>query len=99
MIKNSGFSFFPAIVLFCYFLTINSNHADYDLWHRMAIGALFSQNGHLPDHDVFAYTPVKAVWIDHEWGTGVLFYQLGQWFWGSRIDSVQVRMCYRCAVR
>ncbi|MFH2067160.1 MAG: hypothetical protein ABIK15_18315 [Pseudomonadota bacterium] len=72
--------FFLTVVFFCYFLTINSHHADYDLWHRMAIGALFFQNGHLPDHDVFAYTPVKEVWIDHEWGTGLIFYQLGQVF-------------------
>jgi hypothetical protein len=72
--------FFPAIGLFCYFLTISSNHADYDLWHCMAIGALFFQNGHLPDHDIFAYTPVKEVWIDHEWGAGALFYWLGQTF-------------------
>lgn len=72
--------FFFLVFLFCYFLSINSNHADYDLWHRMALGALFFQNGHLPEQDVFAYTPVKAVWIDHEWGAGILFYWLGQTF-------------------
>jgi hypothetical protein len=72
--------FFLAVVLFCYFLTINSNHADYDLWHRMAYGALFFQNGHLAKHDIFAYTPVKDLWMDHEWGTGIFLYWLGRSF-------------------
>ena len=29
---------------------------------------------------VFAYTPVKALWVDHEWGLGVVFYAISHYF-------------------
>jgi hypothetical protein len=49
---------------------------DPDLWGRLSMGALFFQNGRFPYHDVFSYTAPHAPWVDHEWLTGLVFYQI-----------------------
>jgi len=68
--------FFSTIFLFIYALCSVTNGADLDLWHRMAVGQIFWQTGSVFYHDIFAYTHVKDLWVDHEWGTGVIFYAL-----------------------
>jgi len=55
------------------FFIIN-NDADYDLWHRMAVGSVFFNTGTILYHDIYSYLPTKTLWIDHEWGSGVIFY-------------------------
>ncbi len=72
--------FFTAILLTIYFITAVYNNADYDLWHRLAAGKLFFSLGHVPETDIFAYTRTKELWIDHEWGSGVVFYFLAERF-------------------
>lgn len=49
--------------------------ADPDLWGRLSIGAILSQTHHFPYHDYFSYTSYGAPWIDHEWLSGLIFYQ------------------------
>ena len=49
---------------------------DGDLWARLAVGAQVWRTGSLMRHDVFAFTPTLAEWIDHEWGAGVIFFGL-----------------------
>lgn len=50
------------------------NVADGDLWARLAVGAAVHHTGHPWLHDIFAFTPVLPLWIDHEWGSGVVFF-------------------------
>ncbi|MEA4855214.1 MAG: hypothetical protein AAGU21_09085 [Solidesulfovibrio sp.] len=50
-------------------------NADPDLWGYLAFGRLFWEGG-FPYKDVFAFTPVKDVWVYHEWLLGVLYYKL-----------------------
>lgn len=50
--------------------------ADPDLWGYLAFGRLFWEGTGFPYADVFSYTPVKALWVYHEWLTGVVFYPL-----------------------
>jgi hypothetical protein len=58
-------------------LYIASAHfADPDLWGRLSVAALYFQNGQFPYYDVFSYTAPHARWIDHEWLTGMVFYQI-----------------------
>lgn len=66
--------FFIAIFLTINFMAAAFNTADYDIWHRLAAGELFFSLGHVAPVDIFAYTPVKELWIDHEWGSGVIFF-------------------------
>ena len=68
--------FFLSIVLIIYFLTASQSHADWDLWARLAVGKMFFATGSVLKHDIFAYTPTKPIWIDHEWLSGVVFYYL-----------------------
>lgn len=50
--------------------------ADPDLWGYLAFGRLFWEGRGFPYADVFSYTPVKTLWVYHEWLTGVVFYPL-----------------------
>ncbi|EKE02821.1 MAG: hypothetical protein ACD_20C00328G0014 [uncultured bacterium] len=72
--------FFSSLVLIVYFLTFRIPVPDFDLWARLAVGSLFFQTGGVLPHDIFAYSITKPTWVDHEWGTGVLFYSLTRCF-------------------
>lgn len=56
------------------------NITDGDLWAKLAIGETFAKTGHILRHDVYAFTPTLPKYIDHEWGAGVVFYDLLKWF-------------------
>jgi hypothetical protein len=56
------------------------NITDGDLWAKLAIGSTLWNTGHMPRHDLYAFTPTLPQYIDHEWGAGVVFYSLLQWF-------------------
>lgn len=73
-----------AIAIIVYMLTFNTGLPDYDLWARLAVGSIFFQTGNVLQHDIFSYLPTKDLWIDHEWGSGVVFYFLVRYFgdWG-----------------
>jgi hypothetical protein len=47
---------------------------DPDLFARLAVGKYIIENWSVPVQDVFAFTPTKTLWIDHEWLSGVIFY-------------------------
>lgn len=76
--------FFIAMVLIVLILTFLTNVPDYDLWARLAVGSIFFQIGHVLKQDIFSYLPTKALWIDHEWGSSVVFYFFVRYFgeWG-----------------
>lgn len=67
-------SLYLALLAIVYLLTFMINLPDYDLWARLAVGSIFFQTGHVLKHDIFSYLPTKDLWIDHEWGSGVIFY-------------------------
>jgi hypothetical protein len=48
--------------------------ADPDLWARVATGKLIVESGGVPVTDPFSYMPTRPKWIDHEWGSGLVFY-------------------------
>ncbi|OGI22561.1 MAG: hypothetical protein A2287_07370 [Candidatus Melainabacteria bacterium RIFOXYA12_FULL_32_12] len=77
------FFFYLTLILISYICAVIVNHPDNDLWARLAVGSLFFQTGGVLRHDIFAYTPTKDLWVDHEWGSGVIFYffvdKFGDW--------------------
>jgi len=44
----------------------------------------FFQTGTVLKKDIFSYLPTKDLWVDHEWGSGVVFYLFAKLFgeWG-----------------
>ncbi len=69
-------AFFLLLLLLCLAAGVTWNGADRDLWHRLAMGRTVLDVGSVPLHDRFSYMPVKPLWIDHEWGSGVVFHAL-----------------------
>jgi hypothetical protein len=66
------------------------NITDGDLWAKLAIGSTLWHTGHLPQHDLYAFTPTLPAYIDHEWGAGVVFYSLLQWFGPSSLIALRM---------
>lgn len=63
-----------ALILTAISLALLTSMPDFDLWARLAVGSIVFQTGHVLKHDIFSYLPTKALWIDHEWGSGVVLY-------------------------
>lgn len=61
---------FIFIILTCQTLTYNT--IDMDYWARLLQGNAFWELGHILKTDPFSYTQTH-VWLDHEWGSSVLF--------------------------
>lgn len=70
------YSFLAGMISVIYYITMKYNYSDWDLWARLAVGKIFSQIGTVLPKDIFAYTPTKDLWVDHEWGAGAIFYYL-----------------------
>jgi hypothetical protein len=45
---------------------------DPDVFHEMALFRAARQLGHIPDRDLFAYTPTVTPCVHHEWATGMI---------------------------
>jgi hypothetical protein len=73
------------LAVIVYVLTFFTTMPDFDLWARLAVGSLFFQTGHVLRHDIFSYLPTKELWIDHEWGTGVVLYAFAKLAGGTGI--------------
>ncbi len=59
-----------------------SSPADPDLFARVGMGRLVHTLGSVPLQDPFAFTAKLPEWIDHEWLSGVVFYQIAA-TWGD----------------
>lgn len=78
--KINKIIFYVTLFLMSFMFSITKNTADLDLWHRLAVGKIYSQLGNVIYHDIFSYFPSKPLWVDHEWLSGVVFYNLGHYF-------------------
>jgi len=75
--------YFLAVSAWVLLYLLANNKTDWDLWGVMSFGALLEQNpGHFPRIDPFSYTTFRKPWVYHEWGSGLIFYQLVR-HWGS----------------
>lgn len=76
-----------SILVLCFFypisLVLKLSFADYDLFARIAVGRLIERDGAVPLTDVFSFSTTKAIWYDHEWLAGVLYYWIVKYFSGS----------------
>lgn len=66
--------------------------ADVDLFTRAAVGKIFMITGDAPYKDLFAYTPTKEIWHDHEVIPGILIYLLTRT--GSDISIYLARIVF-----
>ena len=72
--------FYTVIFILIWVYLATFNEFDFDLWARLAVGKIFLETGHVLKNDIFSYTTTKPIWIDHEWGSGVVFYFLADHF-------------------
>lgn len=84
-------AFYGTVFLFTF------HEADEDVWGRMASGRLAASLGHVPLQDVFAFVPTKPLWVDHEWLSGRIFYELER-RWGPTTLILLRALCGLLAV-
>ncbi len=75
--------FYISLAVIVGILTFSTHMPDYDLWARLAVGSIFFATGHVLKHDIFSFLPTKVLWVDHEWGSGVVFYFFVKYFGDS----------------
>jgi hypothetical protein len=68
--------------------------ADGDLWAKLALGAHVWKYGALPHHDVFAFTPVLPLYVDHEWGAGTIFFGLLKFFGPASLMWLKIVLAF-----
>ncbi len=76
------------LILIC-LATFWVNLPDFDLWARLAVGSIFFQTGSVLKKDIFSYLPTKDLWVDHEWGSGVVFYGFAKFMGEGGIFAVK----------
>ncbi len=78
------------LAAFCHlFFRITLTRADPDLWSHLAFGRLFIETGCFPFTDVFAYTPVKPVWVAHNWLSSLIYYSVWDWAGGAGLQVLK----------
>ena len=72
---------FTYIVLFLFSLLLAClcKNYDYDLYARLIVGENFFNTGWISYQDFLSYTPTH-IWLDHEWGSSVLFFAFLKYF-------------------
>src|ERR1017187_9265239 len=70
------------------------NIADGDLWGKLAIGAHVWRYGTVPDHDLFAFTPVLPHYTEHEWGAGTLFFGVLKAFGPGGLMTLKIMLAF-----
>ncbi len=86
---HRSIAFALSLVLYAALYLFTFHEADEDLWGRMAAGRLAMSEGRVPREDVFAYVPTKPLWVDHEWLSGVVFYEVHRAFGGRGLLALR----------
>jgi hypothetical protein len=93
---RSGWTLIAVVLAVLAFATILVWHniADGDLWARLAAGASIHFTGHVWARDVFAFTPTLTRWVDHEWGAGVVFFTVLDWWGPGGLMTLKVLLAF-----
>lgn len=59
-----------------FLVPLSSRIGDNDVWWHLKTGELISRNMSLPEFDPFSYTCSGERWINHEWLSEILMYQI-----------------------
>jgi len=89
---HRGIAFALSLVLYGAVYLFTFHEADEDLWGRMAAGRLTMSEGGVSREDVFAYVPTKPLWVDHEWLSGVVFYEVHRAFGGAGLLALRAAL-------
>ncbi len=69
----------PALIIVVAIASLwGARAADPDLFARVAVGRIVELTGWIAPIDPFSFTALAGLWIDHEWLSGVVFYQLSR---------------------
>lgn len=64
------------VFLLCVFSVSTHKLEDDDVFWHLSTGKFITENGFIPDKDVFGLATQDAEWIPFEWGSDLIFYNL-----------------------
>lgn len=64
------------VFLICVFSVTTHKLEDDDVFWHLSTGKFITENGFIPDKDVFGLATQNAEWIPFEWGSDLLFYNV-----------------------
>lgn len=85
--------FYIIFFLFVLAFSTTATNYDYDLWARLIVGMNFFQTGQILNQDFLSYAPTH-IWIDHEWGSGVIFYLVQHFLHSAGILAFQALLIF-----
>lgn len=80
----------PVLLILAVAATLPTSPADPDLFARVALGRLVETTGNVPTIDPFAFSPKLPLWIDHEWLSGVIFWNVVSLFGDAGLVALKV---------
>lgn len=93
-----------AVIVFALVWCCQYTLVDNDLWGRLSSGSMYLANGWVLYKDIFAFTDVKPLWVDHEWLSSIIFFLVYKNGGASAIlllkcafVSVELWLIYLCA--
>lgn len=89
----------PVLLILAIAAILPSSPADPDLFARVALGRLVQTTGSVPTVDPFAFSPKLPLWIDHEWLSGVVFWNIAsRWSDAGLIALKVILVCVTAAL-
>ncbi|MDR1327911.1 MAG: hypothetical protein LBJ74_05850 [Heliobacteriaceae bacterium] len=79
MAKWKPLLFYLTLFLLIWAFAATAANYDFDLWARLIAGSGVVDHGQVYKADFLSYTPTR-MWIDHEYGSGVIFYLFLKFF-------------------
>lgn len=84
-----------ALAILSFLVVLAAHHiSDGDLWGKLAIGAHVWKFGDVPQHDMFAFTPVLPRYIEHEWGAGTIFFGVLKFFGSPGLMVLKILLAF-----
>lgn len=87
-------AFYLSLFMLVWTYCVKFNCIDWDLWARLSVGKVFSLTGTVLQHDIFSFTPIKKLWIDHEWGSSVIFYYISHYFGDTGLIVLKIFLSF-----
>lgn len=91
--KIKPYAFLAVIFIICLAFSCNAQGYDFDLWARLIVGKAVIQTGSVLTQDFLSYTDTH-MWIDHEWGSSVVFYIAHHLFGAAGIILAQAVLTF-----
>lgn len=81
------------IVIACSLIKTN---VDPDFWGRISFGSTYLYHGWVLYQDIFSFLDTKAIWVDHEWLSSIIFFLIFKYYGAIGIIILKILATMVC---